>query len=114
MQFTGQYADATGLTHMRARQYDPTLGQFTSSDPWQRPADQALQSRYQYADGAPTTLIDPTGLCGIGDLGSLDSIMQCFDSGAESTLYDASTISRAASRCSDTAPVRLDSRPVVS
>ncbi len=34
--FTGEYADPTGLYHLRARQYDPQTGRFLGRDP--RPA----------------------------------------------------------------------------
>lgn len=48
---------------MRARLYDPTLGRFTSPDPW--PAylpEPATLNRYLYALGDPVSQVDPYGL----------------------------------------------------
>jgi RHS repeat-associated protein len=61
--FTGQPADATGLTYLRARFYDPAAGRFTSRDIW--PGNlRACQSlnRYAYVVNDPSTLVDPSGL----------------------------------------------------
>jgi RHS repeat-associated protein len=62
--FLGKPADdLTGLTHIGAREYDPTIGQFISVDPLLIPdAPQSLNG-YTYADNAPVTSSDPTGLC---------------------------------------------------
>ena len=61
LQYTGQYRDPTGLYHLRARQYDTTTGRFTTRDPWQRPNTMPWLSPYQYADGQPTAMTDPSG-----------------------------------------------------
>jgi RHS repeat-associated protein len=54
--FTGQYADAsTGLDYYGARYYDPSLGQFVSSD------SVGGLNRYGYVAGNPETNTDPTG-----------------------------------------------------
>ena len=59
-QFAGQYTDvSTGLIYMRARWYDPTTGQFLSTDP----AAAATNEIYAFADDDPINAIDPTGLC---------------------------------------------------
>jgi RHS repeat-associated protein len=52
----------TGLTHIGAREYDPSLGKFISVDPvidYTRP--QQING-YAYASNSPVTLSDPTGL----------------------------------------------------
>ncbi len=65
MRFAGQYLDsATALYHMRARQYDPTVGRFTRTDPLPQPLVEPHLSAYSYADDRPTVLIDPSGLAG--------------------------------------------------
>lgn len=60
--FTGEPRDATGLSYLRARYYDPSLGRFMSRDPW--PGDarscQTLD-RYAYAGNNPATFSDPSG-----------------------------------------------------
>ncbi|MGW5449268.1 RHS repeat-associated core domain-containing protein [Streptomyces asiaticus] len=62
--FLGKPADTTtGLTHIGAREYDPTLGQFLSLDPLLT-SDQAQSlNGYNYANQNPATASDPTGLC---------------------------------------------------
>jgi RHS repeat-associated protein len=79
-QYTGRENDGTGLYYNRARYLDPSVGQFTSEDPlrlpeypvppfsnrvaWLRHEDDTY-SAYQYANGSPTNLIDPTGLIAV-------------------------------------------------
>ncbi|MFC3577721.1 RHS repeat-associated core domain-containing protein [Streptomyces yaanensis] len=65
--FLGKPADgSTGLTHVGAREYDPSIGQFLSVDPLLAPdAPQSLNG-YSYADNTPVTSSDPTGLCNDG------------------------------------------------
>jgi RHS repeat-associated protein len=61
--YTGQQFDATtGHYHLRARQYDPSLGRFLSMDTW--PLDHANPvelNRYVYAAGNPVMFSDPSG-----------------------------------------------------
>jgi RHS repeat-associated protein len=65
MQYTGQYLDgAIGQYHLRARQYDPSLGRFTATDPLAPPINDPYVSAYVYVGNAPTTQFDPTGLSG--------------------------------------------------
>jgi RHS repeat-associated protein len=54
--FTGEYHDATGLYHLRARQYDPETGRFLSRDPIA-----SAGSAYAYAANNPLVYNDPTG-----------------------------------------------------
>ncbi|MET9424674.1 RHS repeat-associated core domain-containing protein [Streptomyces sp. NPDC006540] len=62
--FLGKTDDkTTGLTHIGARQYDPTLGQFISVDPLLIPEQHESLNGYSYANQRPTTTSDPTGLC---------------------------------------------------
>jgi len=52
-----------GLLDMRARLYDPTLGRFTSPDPWPAYLPEPITlNRYLYALGDPVSQVDPFGL----------------------------------------------------
>ncbi|MBA3708208.1 MAG: RHS repeat-associated core domain-containing protein, partial [Planctomycetes bacterium] len=57
MQWRGEYRDATGLTYLRNRYYDPGIGRFTSSDP-----AKAGSNWYAYCGGDPVNRADPSGL----------------------------------------------------
>jgi RHS repeat-associated protein len=61
IKFTGEYLDPTGLYHLRARQYDSSVGRFLTVDPLQRDPDRPHIGSYGYADGRPTVLTDPRG-----------------------------------------------------
>ncbi len=65
--FVGGTQDDTGLTHLGAREYDPTTGRFISVDPIQDLTDPQQWNGYSYANNNPTTLSDPTGLIPCGD-----------------------------------------------
>jgi len=56
--YTGEATDPTGLTYLRARYYDPTLGRFLTTDPIHQPAT----TPYSYTNNQPTVFVDPTGL----------------------------------------------------
>lgn len=60
--FAGQYQDATGLYHLRARQYSTSTGRFTAPDPLEAPVGAPYSSAYAYAQNRPTVLTDPSGL----------------------------------------------------
>jgi RHS repeat-associated protein len=60
--FVGGYQDATGLTHLGAREYDPNLGRFVSLDPVQDLTDPQQWNGYAYAGNNPVTGSDPSGL----------------------------------------------------
>ncbi|WP_239127221.1 RHS repeat-associated core domain-containing protein [Asanoa siamensis] len=60
--FVGGDRDATGMTQLGARKYDPALGRFISVDPVQDLADPQQWHGYSYANNDPVTRSDPTGL----------------------------------------------------
>jgi RHS repeat-associated protein len=71
--FTGEPRDASGLSYLRSRYYDPNLGRFLSRDTWVGgfSAPQSL-NRYAYVRNNPVRYADPSGHCGIdliADLG---------------------------------------------
>ncbi|MFJ6570663.1 polymorphic toxin-type HINT domain-containing protein [Streptomyces sp. NPDC091292] len=53
---------STGLTHLGAREYDPSIGRFISVDPIMDLTDPQQSHGYTYANNNPVTLSDPTGL----------------------------------------------------
>ncbi|MEH0446083.1 RHS repeat-associated core domain-containing protein [Streptomyces sp. B21-102] len=62
--FLGKPADdTTGLTHVGAREYDTTIGQFISVDPILALEQHQSLNGYSYAGNAPVTQSDPSGLC---------------------------------------------------
>jgi RHS repeat-associated protein len=61
--FVGGTIDSTtGLTHLGAREYDPTTGRFVSIDPIMDVSDPQQMHGYAYANNSPITKSDPTGL----------------------------------------------------
>ncbi|MGW7002516.1 RHS repeat-associated core domain-containing protein [Streptomyces sp. NPDC054933] len=56
----------TTLTHLGAREYDPTLGRFISVDPLLNPTNTQQSNGYTYANNNPVTLSDPNGTRPIG------------------------------------------------
>ncbi|MFE0040333.1 RHS repeat-associated core domain-containing protein [Streptomyces sp. NPDC059015] len=61
--FLGKPADTTtGLTHIGAREYDPTIGQFISVDPLLELDKHQTLNGYTYGAQNPVTFSDPTGL----------------------------------------------------
>ncbi|WKV74069.1 RHS repeat protein [Streptomyces sp. PCS3-D2] len=59
--FVGGTADATGLTHLGAREYDPTLGRFISVDPVMDTGDPQQMHGYTYGNNNPLVYADPDG-----------------------------------------------------
>ncbi|MFD3682359.1 RHS repeat-associated core domain-containing protein [Streptomyces sp. NPDC058613] len=59
---TGVDDTDTGLTHIGAREYEPTTGRFISVDPIIDITDPLQMNGYTYANGNPITGSDPTGL----------------------------------------------------
>ncbi|WP_369185118.1 RHS repeat-associated core domain-containing protein [Streptomyces sp. Y1] len=58
----GTKDDATGLTNLGARQYDPVHGRFLSPDPVVDLASPQQWNGYGYSNNNPVNLSDPTGL----------------------------------------------------
>jgi RHS repeat-associated protein len=52
----------SGLTHLGARDYDPTLGRFVTVDPIFDPTNPQQDNGYTYAFNNPITAADPSGL----------------------------------------------------
>lgn len=63
LRFNGQYLDLeTASYHLRARQYEPTLGRFQGLDPIEPARTTPFDSAYGYVNGRPSVLTDPSGL----------------------------------------------------
>ncbi|WP_234382011.1 RHS repeat domain-containing protein [Streptomyces sp. XY332] len=61
--FVGGTKDAdTGLTHLGAREYDPSTGRFISVDPIMDLANSQQLHGYVYSSNNPVSLSDPSGL----------------------------------------------------
>ncbi|MER7455785.1 RHS repeat-associated core domain-containing protein [Micromonospora sp. NPDC126480] len=60
--FVGGTKDDTGLAHLGAREYDPTLGRFISVDPIHDLGDPQQWNGYTYSNNSPITFSDPSGL----------------------------------------------------
>ncbi|ACU98272.1 RHS repeat-associated core domain-containing protein [Saccharomonospora viridis] len=60
--FVGGTRDVSGLTHLGAREYDPTLGRFISVDPIMDLTDPQQMHGYAYSNNSPVTFSDPSGL----------------------------------------------------
>ncbi|MGX9889028.1 polymorphic toxin-type HINT domain-containing protein [Streptomyces sp. NPDC002276] len=71
--FVNGVQDTTsGLTHLGAREYDPTIGRFVSDDPVLELADAQQIDGYTYAANNPITGSDPTGLMNVPTTGGGD------------------------------------------
>ena len=63
-QFTGEMRDPSGLTYLRARYLDSSVGRFISRDTWGGDYNRPLSlNRWNYVEGNPVNSADPTGLC---------------------------------------------------
>ncbi|WP_380619996.1 RHS repeat-associated core domain-containing protein [Salininema proteolyticum] len=60
--FLGGTQDPSGLTHLGAREYDPTLGRFISADPIIDPLSSQQMGGYAYSNHSPVSFADPSGL----------------------------------------------------
>ncbi|WP_079100748.1 polymorphic toxin-type HINT domain-containing protein [Streptomyces sp. Root55] len=58
----GTQDDATGLTHLGAREYDPATGRFLSVDPIMDLTNPQQINGYTYGNNNPLTFSDPSGL----------------------------------------------------
>ncbi|MFI8963070.1 polymorphic toxin-type HINT domain-containing protein [Streptomyces sp. NPDC053493] len=59
--FVGGIEDPTGLTHLGAREYDPTTGRFISADPIADLKDPQQINGYAYSNNNPVSSADPDG-----------------------------------------------------
>ena len=60
--FTGEETDTNGLLNLRARSYNPAIGQFFSLDPLEGSAEEPISlNHYSYVQGNPVNFVDPTG-----------------------------------------------------
>ncbi|MEU5068879.1 ricin-type beta-trefoil lectin domain protein [Streptomyces virginiae] len=59
---TGSDDNTTGLTHIGAREYEPSTGRFITVDPIIDITDPLQMNGYTYANGNPVTNLDPDGL----------------------------------------------------
>lgn len=59
---------STGLTHLGAREYDPSTGRFLSVDPIMDLTDPQQMNGYTYSNSNPVTFSDPTGLFSFGNI----------------------------------------------
>ncbi|MER6301400.1 polymorphic toxin-type HINT domain-containing protein [Kitasatospora sp. NPDC001539] len=69
----GTKDDATGLTNLGAREYQPTTGRFLSPDPIIDLADPQQWNAYAYSTNDPINLSDPTGLRPDGQYGGFSN-----------------------------------------
>ncbi|WP_331773367.1 polymorphic toxin-type HINT domain-containing protein (plasmid) [Embleya sp. NBC_00888] len=90
--FLGKPMDATGLTHVGAREYDPDLGRFISVDPIMDLTDAGQMHGYTYSNNNPLTQSDPSGMAYCGNVMSCDpdpvycgNVMACGGSGTDQT-----------------------------
>ncbi|BCB78185.1 RHS repeat-associated core domain-containing protein [Phytohabitans flavus] len=67
--FVGGTQDATGLTHLGARQYDTSIGRFISVDPLIDVTDPQQMHGYTYANANPVSITDKNGLRPVPDDG---------------------------------------------
>ncbi|GJF25717.1 hypothetical protein SHO565_62810 [Streptomyces sp. HO565] len=66
--FVGGTLDATGLTHLGAREYDPALGRFLSVDPVIDMMDPLQMQGYNYGYNNPLAFMDADGRWGWSDV----------------------------------------------
>jgi RHS repeat-associated protein len=60
--YTGEQQDASGLTYLRARYYNPNDGRFLSRDTWAGDVNNPLSlNRWMYVEGNPVNYVDPSG-----------------------------------------------------
>jgi RHS repeat-associated protein len=62
LKYTGQQQNPGGSYNLRARQYQPTIGSFTQTDPMPYGAGTAFENPYVYAGANPFEFSDVTGL----------------------------------------------------
>ena len=78
--FTGEFADPnTNLIYLRARYMNPYLGRFMTRDTWEGSPNQPMSyNSWEYGNGNPGNLTDPTGYSSIGGGTGLADSLICF------------------------------------
>ncbi len=67
--YTGEQTDPTGMVYLRARYYNPAMGEFMTRDTWQGDINQPTSyNKWLYVYGNPVNNIDPTGHLGCSDV----------------------------------------------
>ena len=80
--FTGEETDTNGLLNLRARYYNPAIGQFMSLDPLEGGVGQPMSlNRYSYVQGNPINWTDPLGygpeICAAALIGGPEAAAAC-------------------------------------
>jgi RHS repeat-associated protein len=70
-------SSVTGLTHLGARDYDPSIGKFLSVDPVLAPGNPRQNNGYGYSANNPITLSDPDGKCYVSGKDSINFNPNC-------------------------------------
>ncbi|MCA9907109.1 MAG: RHS repeat-associated core domain-containing protein, partial [Anaerolineae bacterium] len=83
--FTGEPTNATGLVHLRARDYNPALGIFTALDPFEGMAQRPMSlNGYSWVEGNVANAVDASGKFAqmiIGAIGSSLHLSNIMNSG---------------------------------
>ncbi|MGW1557705.1 polymorphic toxin-type HINT domain-containing protein [Streptomyces sp. NPDC002144] len=115
--FVGGTQDAgTGLTHLGARDYDPSTGRFLSADPVLDASDPQQINGYSYSDNSPVTRSDPTGLesCGPSNPGcSQDNIDSINHTGRYRTAKGHNNSTRSSDNTKSRVNTAKDGQPIV-
>jgi RHS repeat-associated protein len=82
--FTGEWRDASGLIHLRARYYAPAQGRFLSRDAWEGDYSRPMSyNLWLYVYANPVNLTDPSGANPIDDIvvSLKDKTEKCYHAG---------------------------------
>jgi RHS repeat-associated protein len=73
--FTGEWRDAGGLIHLRARYYTPSQGRFLSRDAWEGDYSRPMSyNAWLYGFANPVRYVDPTGYISQEESGTANQI----------------------------------------
>ncbi|MEU3604672.1 polymorphic toxin-type HINT domain-containing protein [Streptomyces sp. NPDC035033] len=86
--YLGGAKDATGLTHLNAREYDPALGRFISVDPLMDIAESQTMNPYAYGNNSPITFSDPSGLASCDGKGGCGAPIQTEGKDSPEEVYE--------------------------